>query len=157
MNKKKENVWNFPRPAICELFNGNVNISIDKLKLADSNECYRTLEKSHPPTYYFPPDDVHKYLIKPNNHLSICEWKGLANYFDYSFKNTFIKNIGWVYKNPTTSFYQIKNYISFYASTAYECFVNGQKVKAQEGGFYGGWITDNLKGPFKGKKGTLDW
>ena len=96
-------------------------------------------------------------LLKKNKSNSFCEWKGTANYVDLDFGNTKILNIGWFYKSPKTEFQPIKDYISFYASKAEKCIVNGEIVKKQEGEFYGGWITKNLTGPFKGATGTSFW
>ena len=96
-------------------------------------------------------------LLKKNKSNSFCEWKGIANYVDLHLDKIKILNIGWFYKSPKREFQPIKDYISFYASKAEKCIVNGELVKKQEGEFYGGWITKNLTGPFKGTKGTSFW
>ncbi|MEO0444236.1 MAG: DUF427 domain-containing protein [Pseudomonadota bacterium] len=152
-----ESVWDYPRPAICEPFTGHLKIIVNKQILADTRRAYRSLETSHPPCYYFPPEDVHSHFLKPNSHSSLCEWKGQAHYVDWQDHQNRIVDIGWFYKNPSRRFHDIAGYISFYASKAEACFVNGEQVSAQEGDFYGGWITRNLKGPFKGGTGTLGW
>ena len=154
---KKENVWNYPRPAICESFNGTLKIVVEKVVLAQTSRGYRILETSHPPTYYFPIEDIQMDYLKSNNHTSMCEWKGKARYFDFVSKYLCIENIGWSYDKPDGEFDMVKNYVSFYASKAKECFVNGEKVLAQVGDFYGGWITSNLQGPFKGGVNTRGW
>ena len=38
-----------------------------------------------------------------------------------------------------------------------EVTVAGERVMAQDGDFYGGWITSEIDGPFKGGPGTLGW
>lgn len=157
MPLQPENVWDYPRPAICQAFIGSCKIIIDDKILAQSQHAYRILETSHPPTYYLPPDDINMTLLQRNQHQSLCEWKGKAIYLDYRDGDTYISNIGWFYEQPTQHFYMIQNYISFYASKLQSCFVNDEQVIAQEGDFYGGWITSNLKGPFKGGKGTFGW
>ena len=96
-------------------------------------------------------------LLKKNNSNSFCEWKGTADYLDLHLDKIKILNIGWFYNFPKKEFQSIKNYISFYASKAEKCIVNGELVKKQEGEFYGGWITKNLIGPFKGAFGTSFW
>ena len=152
-----ENVWDYPRPAICQAFEGQCKVMVNGKILAKSSKAFRVLETSHPPTYYLPPNDIDMNLLKRNQHNSICEWKGRAAYIDYHDDNMHIANIGWFYEQPTPSFMMIRNYISFYASKVESCFVNDEQVLAQEGDFYGGWITKNLKGPFKGGKGTFGW
>ena len=92
-----------------------------------------------------------------NERATFCEWKGRASYFNYAASQIVIPNIGGCYTNPTTSFSSIAGYISFYASKADACYVNGERVQHQEGDFYGGWITSNLVGPFKGGVGTHGW
>ena len=154
---KEENVWDYPRPAICKPFNGTLKITVQGVVLAETNRGYKTLETSHPPTYYFPPEDVQMPYLTPNSQTSMCEWKGKAKYFDFKLDRQCVENIGWCYDNPSASFAQLRHYISFYASKADECFVNGEKVTAQKGDFYGGWITSNLRGPFKGGAGTWGW
>ena len=157
MNLKKENVWDYPRPAICQKHKGTIEVIVDNKTIAKTNNAMRVIETSHPPTYYFPPEDVVMNLLKKNKSNSFCEWKGIANYVDLHLDKIKILNIGWFYKSPKTEFQPIKDYISFYASKAEKCIVNGELVKKQEGEFYGGWITKNLTGPFKGAIGTSFW
>ena len=154
---KIENVWDFPRPAICEPCLGTLEVHIDNNILARTKRAWRVVETSHPPTYYFHPDDVETIYLKKNTKKTICEWKGVSSYLDYISIKTKLKNIAWYYKAPFNKFLSIKDYISFYSLQTVNCFVDGEKVISQEGGFYGGWITKNLRGPFKGKEGTQSW
>lgn len=153
----KESVWDYPRPAICEVFRGSLKITQGDSVLAQTSNAYRTLETSHPPTYYFPPQDVDRSLLVANGHLSFCEWKGVATYFDLKTADTLIHNVAWTYEKPNPNFRSIRGYLSFYASRVSACYVNDEQVQAQEGDFYGGWITSNLVGPFKGAAGTGGW
>ena len=154
MTLKKENVWDYPRPAIYQPHKGTIEVILGNKTIAKTSNAFRVIETSHPPTYYFPPSDVDVNLLKINKNNSFCEWKGTANYVDLHLGKIKILNIGWFYKAPKREFLPIKDYISFYASKAEKCIVNGEVVKKQEGEFYGGWITKNLKGPFKGAMGT---
>ena len=154
MTLKKENVWDYPRPAIYQPHKGTIEVILGNKTIAKTSNAFRVIETSHPPTYYFSPSDVDVNLLKINKNNSFCEWKGTANYVDLHFGKIKILNIGWFYKAPKREFLPIKDYISFYASKAEKCIVNGEVVKKQEGEFYGGWITKNLKGPFKGAMGT---
>ena len=157
MSLKKESVWDYPRPPKPEQFSGHTRIIHQGKIIADSNRALRILETSHPPSYYIPIHDVQMDLLIMNDKKSFCEWKGSANYLDLKIDDQIIKNVGWLYKNPSKRYPELKDTISFYASKLDECLVNDEKVQAQEGDFYGGWITTNIKGPFKGGAGTFGW
>ena len=157
MTLKKENVWNYPRPPICQPHKGTLEVLVANKSIAKTNNAFRVIETSHPPTYYFPPYDVDMSLFKKNKSNSFCEWKGTASYIDLHSGTTEIHNIGWLYESPVRKFKLIKGYISFYASKADKCIVNGEYAEKQEGEFYGGWITKNLTGPFKGVSGSSYW
>ena len=154
---KPENVWDYPRPAICQPFAGTLKIIVNSVTLAETTRGFRTLETSHPPTYYFPLQDIQLQYLRLNARGSYCEWKGFSRYFDWVLRDKVIRDIGWCYPEPDKKFSDIKDYISFYASKADSCFVNDEQVAAQEGDFYGGWITSNLQGPFKGGADTWGW
>lgn len=153
----KEFVWDYPRPAVCEPFPGSLKILRPGGVLAQTSKAFRTLETSHPPSYYFPPEDVDMSRLVANGHRSFCEWKGVAGYFDLRLGSTVVRNAAWAYAEPTEPFQAIRGYLSFYASRVGACYVNDERVEAQEGDFYGGWITANLVGPFKGAPGTGGW
>jgi len=153
-----ESVWDYPRPPKIELFSGHVRIINDHQVLADSNKAYRILETSHPPTYYIPFEDINMEYLSQNSYSTFCEFKGRAGYFDLISKNSSrIQNVGWFYPSPNSKYSNLKNHVCFYASKLDECWVNDEKVLPQKGDFYGGWITSNIKGPFKGGPGTFGW
>lgn len=155
--KTRESVWDYPRPAICEVFPGCLKIIQDDRVLAQTQGAYRTLETSHPPTYYFPPGDVDMSRLVANGQRTLCEWKGVAYYFDLLLPEGKIQNAAWTYREPNAAFSAIRDYLSFYASRVDACYVDDERVEAQQGDFYGGWITANLAGPFKGPPGTGGW
>lgn len=150
---QEESVWDYPRPAVCEAFDGEVKVILQGQVLASSTKAWRVLETSHPPTYYIPPEDIDLTRLSRNRKKTLCEWKGQARYFDAAG----LADVGWCYDQPTATFQPITGFISFYASKMEACFVNGTQVLAQDGDFYGGWITPNIKGPFKGGPGTWGW
>jgi len=125
--------------------------------LADSHRGYRVLETSHPPVYYFPPADVQMDLLTPTPHGSLCEWKGQAQYFDISVGGITAPRAAWAYPQPTPAFAPIRGYLAFYPQLMEACLVDGERAKPQPGGFYGGWITRDIVGPFKGEPGTMGW
>lgn len=125
--------------------------------IAKTDRGFRSLETSHPPSYYMPPDDIKMDVLLYNQRVTLCEWKGKASYFNFEGGDRSITDIAWTYTDPTPTFRKIKNYLSFYASKVDACYVNSEKVLAQDGDFYGGWITKHLTGPFKGGQGTAGW
>jgi len=153
----QESVWDYPRPPKLELFNGHIRIVFNKIIIIDTHQAYRVLETSHPPTYYLPIDQFKKGIFVPNSGTSFCEFKGMASYYDIELNGKKALNSAWYYTWPNASYGAIKNTVSIYAHLMDACYVNGEKVKAQEGDFYGGWITSNIVGPFKGGSGTWGW
>ena len=155
--KDKESVWDYPRPPGIELYPGLIEIVHRGYNLASSSRVFRVLETSHPPVYYIPPEDVMMELLRKNGRTSMCEFKGMAVYFDLVTTEERINNAAWCYDNPRRGFEDIKGCLAFYPSKLEACYVDGEMVKAQEGDFYGGWITSNIEGPFKGGPGTRGW
>ena len=153
----QESVWDYPRPAIAEATPAVLRVEFAGRVIAETNSGVRTLETSHPPTYYFPPQDVDLAVLQPNRQRTLCEWKGQARYFDIEVDDRSSIVACWSYIHPTQAFHSIKGYFAFYPERVDACFVNGERVQAQTGGFYGGWITNSVVGPFKGKPGTLNW
>ncbi len=157
-NNQQESVWDYPRPPRLERSPKHIQIIFNGITIADSNDTYRVLETSHPPVYYIPPEDIEmEYLQQTTKKQSFCEWKGVANYYTLQVKDKQVVNAGWFYANPTAEFALIKNYVAFYPSQMDACYVDGEKVTPQAGDFYGGWITKDITGPFKGGAGTWGW
>lgn len=157
INPGQESVWDFPRPAIAEPTDLHCRIAHRGKVLAETRNAIRTLETSHPPTYYIPPQDVNLSLLKINSQRSLCEWKGQAHYFDAIIDGQLLGDIAWSYAAPTPAFSAIENHIAFYAAPFDQCSVDGELVTPQPGGFYGGWITSHVAGPFKGIAGSRFW
>ena len=116
MVNKKENVWDFPRPAIFMPFNGSLKVVVSGKVIAKTDKGFRSLETSHPPSYYIPPDDIEMADLIYNHRVTLCEWKGTASYFNFELGDRSIADIAWTYTDPTPTFRKIKNYLSFYAS-----------------------------------------
>jgi hypothetical protein len=96
-----------------------------------------------------PPEDIQSEYLKPGAGRSFCEWKGEARYYTLEVNGRRAENVGWYYPNPTPSFAPIRDHVAFYAAPLDGCFVDGERVTPQPGGFYGGWITSDVVGPFK--------
>ena len=153
----QESVWRYPRPAIAEPSDLRLRIIHHGVVVADTLRGVRTLETSHPLTYYFPPGDVDAKLLRPAAGRSLCEWKGAARYFDVVVADEVMEGAAWSYASPTRSFALLKDHIAFYAAPFELCTVDGEPVTPQPGGFYGGWITSRQAGPFKGVPGSRLW
>ncbi len=153
----QESVWWFPRPAIAERTSAHLLVQVAGRTVAETRHGYRTLETSHPPSYYFPPEDVDQACLVPSDARSLCEWKGAARYFDVVVDGRRIARAAWSYPDPTPSFHPLRDYLSFYPQLVDACFLDGEPVVPQDGDFYGGWITSGVAGPFKGARGTEGW
>lgn len=153
----QESVWDYPRPAIAEPTQRHIRIVHKRLVLADSRAAWRTLETSHPPSYYIPQEHIAMAHLRPNPARSLCEWKGQAVYWDVVIGHERLQGVGWSYPAPTPAFAGITGHIAFYAAPFDEVTVDGEQVAPQPGGFYGGWITAHEAGPFKGIPGSRFW
>ncbi len=153
----QESVWSYPRPPRLEPCAKTIRIVTDGITIAETSESFRVLETSHPPVFYLPPGSVRLDLLEPSDRASFCEWKGKAKYFSLNLPERRIDSVAWAYPTPTERFRPIAGYLAFYPSRVDACFVDGEQVQAQEGDFYGGWITGEIIGPFKGGPGTRGW
>ncbi|NJL00448.1 MAG: DUF427 domain-containing protein [Spirulinaceae cyanobacterium RM2_2_10] len=153
----QESVWDYPRPAIAQPSDKHVEIVYNGVTIADSHRPYRVLETSHPPTYYLPPEDVKLEYFQPTARRTLCEWKGAARYYTLQVGDQVLTEVAWSYPEPTPNFAALKDYIAVYPGRMEACYVNGERVQAQAGDFYGGWITSEIVGPFKGSAGTWGW
>jgi len=152
-----ESVWEYPRPPRVEAFPGHIRVIFNNEVIADTSRALRVLETSHPPVYYIPPADIRMALISPAEGASFCEWKGTAGYLDVSVGGRMARRAAWRYRMPSEPYAAIRDHVAFYAELMGACLVDGELVRPQPGGFYGGWITGNVEGPFKGQPGSMGW
>lgn len=153
----QESVWQFPRPARAEPCTRLLSVQFGGRTIAETRRGVRVIETSHPPSYYFPPDDIEPAALIPVAGSSFCEWKGAASYRDVVAGDLRAPRAAWTYLNPSPDFTGIRGFVAFYPAAMDACFVDGERVRAQEGGFYGGWITSHVAGPFKGAPGSGGW
>ena len=154
---RRESVWDYPRPPRLERTDKRIRIDFGGRVLADSRNAYRVLETSHPPVYYLPPADIDMARLSPGDRRTLCEFKGIARYWSIADGDTVAIDVAWSYPEPWPAFAAITDYLAFYPSRVEACFVDDERVQAQEGDFYGGWITSGIVGPFKGGPGTRGW
>jgi len=153
----QESVWDYPRPPRLEAVAERLTVSFGGVFIADTVNGYRVLETSHPPVYYIPPGDIRMEAFRASSRRSFCEFKGEASYVSLEAGGRRAPDAGWLYARPTPDFSPIAGNIAFYASRVDACTVGGETVSAQEGTFYGGWVTSRIVGPFKGPPGTMGW
>jgi uncharacterized protein (DUF427 family) len=153
----QESVWDYPRPPRVERSTRVVEIRFNGGLVARTTRALRLLETSHPPTWYIPPQDVDPAIIQPATGRSFCEWKGTATYFTIRVGDRAAERAAWSYANPSPGYGALRDHLAFYAAAMESCTVDGEIVQPQPGGFYGGWITSDVVGPFKGEPGTHFW
>jgi uncharacterized protein (DUF427 family) len=153
----QESVWSYPRPAVAEPSARHIRIVHRGVVIAETRRAIRTLETSHPPSYYIPPADVAMDLLRKSTNRSFCEWKGAASYFDVLVGGEVLEDAAWSYPNPSAGFVSLRDHIAFYARPFDLCAVDGETVTPQPGDFYGGWVTSHVAGPFKGVPGSRGW
>ncbi|MER7758709.1 DUF427 domain-containing protein [Streptomyces sp. NPDC097619] len=157
--RRAESVWDYPRPPRLEPDDRRVTVREGGLLLADSTRCLRILETSHPPVFYVPPEDVRTDLLLRSGRTSWCEWKGTATYWDLRAGSGRRSGTGsiWSYESPSPGYAALAGHFAFYAVEGRACEVAGERVTPQPGDFYGGWITHEITGPFKGGPDTTGW
>ncbi len=153
-SRPTESVWDYPRPPRLEPTSRRIRIVHAGHTLADTVQALRILETSHPPVYYLPPTQVRMDLLERSaSRGSFCEFKGVATYWHLGL----VADVAWSYEHPTGAYAALAGHLAFYASRVDECWVDDERVVPQPGDFYGGWITADLRGPFKGAPGTRGW
>ncbi|WP_327265208.1 DUF427 domain-containing protein [Streptomyces sp. NBC_01232] len=158
-SRSRESVWDYPRPPRIEADTRHVVVCHAGVALADSRRCLRVLETSHPPVFCIPRADVRVAFLSASERRSVCEWKGVATYWNLALASDRPPEpeVAWSYEAPHPGYASIRGHLAFYPGRVDACTVDGERVRAQPGGFYGGWITDEITGPFKGGPGTVGW
>jgi uncharacterized protein (DUF427 family) len=153
----QESVWDYPRPPRLEPTDSTVLVVHVGATIAESTRAMRVLETSQAPAFYLPPEDVDLSLLRPSTDASFCEWKGRASYWDVVVDGRAALAAAWSYPTPTPAFTAIAGWFAFYPQRVDACHVDGERVRTMDGGFYGGWVTSKVVGPFKGGPGTATW
>jgi uncharacterized protein (DUF427 family) len=149
-------IWDYPRPPVLAPDTREVVILWDGLEVARTRRAIRVLETSHPPSFYLPGDDIALHLLQPAEGTSFCEWKGAARFWTLVDGERRLVRVAWSYPQPLPGAEALADCVAFYPGNL-DCTVGGEVVRAQPGGFYGGWITPELTGPYKGEVGSEAW
>ena len=153
----QESVWDYPRPPSAEVTGRHVVVRVAGRVVADTVRAIRVCETSHPPVFYVPREDIAPGVLERAEGSSWCEWKGAATYWDVVVDGRRVNQAGWSYENPGPGFEHLRGAVAFYPGRVDRALVDGEPARPQPGGFYGGWITSEVAGPFKGGPGTLAW
>ena len=153
----KLRVADFPRPPAIEREHRRITVTLGGVLIADTTAAWRILETTHPPTYYLPADGFVPGSATSSQRRSVCEWKGAAIYVTLQGGDRREVDAGWTYPDPRPPYEALRDHIAVYAGRMDACTVGDHRVEPQPGGFYGGWVTPDLIGPFKGAPGTEWW
>ncbi len=152
----QESVWDYPRPPALVADARHITIAWQQIRVVDTRRAFRVLETASPPTFYFPPADVNQALLQAARGSSFCEWKGEARYWNLVGARDTLEAVAWSYSSPTPAFAAIAGWLAFYPHQL-DCRVDQQPVRPQGGAYYGGWVTREIVGPWKGDPGTGSW
>ncbi|MFD6415364.1 DUF427 domain-containing protein [Streptomyces sp. NPDC060194] len=152
-----ESVWEYPRPPAAVRDGRRVVVEFAGEVIADSRRAVRVLETSHPPVFYVPAADVAVEHLVADTRTTWCEWKGEASYWNLAVGSRVSRRATWSYPDPVAAYTLLTDHFAFYPTRVDRCSVDGETVRPQSGDFYGGWITDEIRGPFKGEPGTAGW
>jgi uncharacterized protein (DUF427 family) len=155
--RPKESVWDYPRPPRLDPSTSLVRVIFNGETIAETRRAIRVLETSHPPVYYIPREDIRMEWLTSTARTTFCEFKGAATYWTLTVADRVSPDVAWSYKHPAPGFEAITGHLAFYPARVDACYVDDEQVTPQEGGFYGGWITSEIEGPFKGAPGTRGW
>ncbi len=154
--RRRESVWDYPRPPRIEPVDRRVRVSLGGVSIADTDRATRVLETAGAPVVYISPEEISPGVLHRSPGSSFCEWKGSATYFDVLAGNERAPKAAWAYLDPTAPFATIAGHVSFYPALV-ECLLDDEPVEPQPGGFYGGWVTAEITGPIKGEPGSGGW
>jgi uncharacterized protein (DUF427 family) len=153
----QESVWDYPRPPILRRSDERIVVVLGGEEICETATSWRVLETSHPPTYYLPRGRFRPGSLLPARGTTVCEWKGEAHYLDVVGGEQVARRAGWYYPRPLPPYLELVDHVALYPGAMGECTVDGERVVPQPGGFYGGWITSTVVGPFKGEAGSGLW
>ncbi len=153
----QESVWDYPRPPAIRSSDEEIIITFAGVQICETQTSWRVLETSHPPTYYLPRSAFIDGVLVPARGSSYCEWKGEASYVDVQVGDRVAERAAWYYPSPNGRYGELRNHVALYAAAMDVCLVDGERVEPQPGGFYGGWVTSTVTGPFKGIPGSHGW
>lgn len=154
----QESVWHYPRPPVTEPCTRHLVVEFAGRVVAETRRSQRVLETGHPPTYYFYREDVDPDVLDcPHQGYAWCPYKGRARVCDLVDGERRSRRAAWTYPDPYAGYTALSGMVAFFPRRVDRCLVDGEVVQPQPGSNYGGWITGDIVGPFKGGPGTRGW
>ena len=153
----QESVWDYPRPPRLEMAGRALRVEFAGIVLAHSRRVLRVIETASPPVYYVPPEDIRMGFFEASERETFCEWKGLARYWSIRVGERHADDAAWSYPRPDTGYEAIRGHLAFFSAKLDACYLDQERVTPQPKNYYGGWITADIVGPFKGEPGTQAW
>ena len=153
----QESVWDYPRPPRAEATSKRIRVAFAGEWIVDTRLSIRVLETSHPPVYYVPRTHIRSKFLLSSARQTFCEFKGIASHWSLLVGETIAMDAAWSYERPNHGYESIGGYLAFYVNRVDACFVDEERVRPQQGNFYGGWVTSEIVGPFKGGIGSEKW
>lgn len=153
----QESVWDYPRPPRVERSTRRIKVVLGGVTIVDTEHSLRVLETSHPPVYYLPADALTDCRVTATGRRTLCEYKGTATYHTIAAGGCVAPEAAWSYSPPAAGYEPLLGHVALYPSRMDACYVDDERVRAQAGDFYGGWVTSDIVGPFKGAPGTWGW
>ncbi|MDN5920515.1 MAG: DUF427 domain-containing protein [Pseudonocardia sp.] len=154
----QESVWDYPRPPRAERVHRRAVLRHAGVVVAESDDLVRLLETGHPPTYLLPRTAFTEGMLTVVDRRTFCEWTGIAHYVDISVPGADpLRSVGWWYAQPDARYPELTDRVAVYVAPFDEIRLDDQVVRPQPGGIYGGWVTGEIVGPFKGAPGSQDW
>ena len=153
----QESVWGYPRPPRAEAVARRIRVQFAGEQIAETRFAIRILETSHPPVYYIPRADIRSDLLYVSPRRTFCEFKGIASYWTLRVSEKVSPDAAWSYEDPSRGYESIRDHLAFYVNRVDACFIDEERVLPQQGEFYGGWVTSEIVGPFKGGPGSRSW
>lgn len=155
----EESVWDYPRPPLVRAGAERLVVEHRGVLIAETDTPIWVCETAGAPVPYFPPDSLAVPLVAAGP-VTLCEWKGAAMHYDVLAPSGRMAAAAYSYPDPLDDlgrgFARIAGWLAFYPAKL-DCYVNGERATPQPGGYYGGWVTERIKGPIKGAPGTGNW
>jgi uncharacterized protein (DUF427 family) len=91
-----------------------VKIALGGVTIAESSNTLFLLETSLPTRYYLPPTSVKWEYLKESDTVTLCPYKGKANYYNVVINGKEYSDLVWYYRYPTSESAPVAGHLCFY-------------------------------------------
>jgi uncharacterized protein (DUF427 family) len=92
----------------------HVEVTVDGVKVAESDRPVLLEETGLPARYYLPRDDVRTDLLRSTSHQTTCPFKGVASYWSVEVGDEVHDDLVWSYESPIPEAEGITGLLCFY-------------------------------------------